>query len=236
MNIIYKKISELIPYVNNPRKNDKAVDAVASSIKNFGFKNPIIIDGNNEIVAGHTRLKAAKKLGITSVPCIIADDLTPSQIKAFRIADNRVSESSEWDMELLKIELDGLEDFTGFDIDDFAEDNPYTKKIQTPIYEPKLKNPPDITELFDDMKTSELIKNIEESDISEAEKNFLILAAQRHNVFKYNLIAEYYAHSSDDMKRLMEESALVIIDYNKAIEYGFTKLNETILELVNDDE
>jgi hypothetical protein len=236
VNIIYKKISELIPYVNNPRKNDKAVDAVASSIKNFGFKNPIIIDGNNEIVAGHTRLKAAKKLGITSVPCIIADDLTPSQIKAFRIADNRVSESSEWDMELLKIELDGLEDFTGFDIDDFAEDNPYTKKIQTPIYEPKLKNPPDITELFDDMKTSELIKNIEESDISEAEKNFLILAAQRHNVFKYNLIAEYYAHSSDDMKRLMEESALVIIDYNKAIEYGFTKLNETILELVNDDE
>jgi hypothetical protein len=236
MNIIYKDVSELIPYVNNPRKNEKAVDGVASSIKNFGFKNPIIIDGNNEIVAGHTRLKAAKKLGITSVPCIIADDLTPSQIKAFRIADNRVSEASEWDMELLKIELDGLEDFTGFDIEDFAEDNPYTKKIQTPIYEPKLKNPPDITELFDDMKTSELIKNIEESDISEAEKNFLILAAQRHNVFKYNLIAEYYAHSSDDIKRLMEESALVIIDYNKAIEYGFTRLNETILELVNDDE
>ncbi len=119
MNIIYKPISELIPYVNNPRKNDKAVDAVASSIKNFGFKNPIIIDGNNEIVAGHTRLKAAKKLGIASVPCIIADDLTPSQIKAFRIADNRVSEQSHWDLDLLAIELDGLNEFTGFDENSF---------------------------------------------------------------------------------------------------------------------
>jgi site-specific DNA-methyltransferase (adenine-specific) len=123
MKIIYKSISELIPYINNPRRNDKAIDAVASSIKNFGFKNPIIIDSKNEIVAGHTRLRAAEKLGMNSLPCVVADDLTDSQIKAFRIADNRVSEASEWDNDLLRIELDGLEEFTGFSEDDIEELN-----------------------------------------------------------------------------------------------------------------
>lgn len=123
MNIIYKDISELIPYVNNPRKNDKAVDGVASSIKNYGFKVPIIIDSKNEIVTGHTRLKAAQKLGMNSIPCIVADDLTESQIKAFRIADNRISEASEWDNDLLRIELDGLEEFTGFSESDIEELN-----------------------------------------------------------------------------------------------------------------
>jgi site-specific DNA-methyltransferase (adenine-specific) len=118
MEIIYKQTSELIPYINNPRKNDKAVDAVASSIKNFGFKVPIIIDSQGEIIAGHTRLKAAKKLDIKEVPCLIADDLTPAQIKAFRIADNKVSESAEWDIDLLKIEIQDLDEFTGFELEE----------------------------------------------------------------------------------------------------------------------
>ena len=105
MKIIEKKTGELIPYINNPRNNDEAVDAVASSIKNFGFKVPIVIDKNNEIVNGHTRLKAAKKLGLQSVPCIIADDLTESQIKAFRLADNKVSEIATWNLDLLDLSL-----------------------------------------------------------------------------------------------------------------------------------
>lgn len=122
MKILNKKTSELIPYINNPRLNDGAVDAVASSIKNFGFKVPIVIDSDNEIVTGHTRLKAAKKLGLEEVPCIVADDLTPEQVKAFRIADNKTSEFAEWDLELLEIELEGLDDiFTGFDIDELGE-------------------------------------------------------------------------------------------------------------------
>jgi hypothetical protein len=121
MNIIYKPISELIPYVNNPRKNDKAVDAVASSIKNYGFRQPIVIDGKNEIIIGHTRLLAAKKLKMNSVPCAIVDDLTPQQIKGLRIADNKVAEYSEWDIDLLKIELDGLDEFTGFDDQDLEQ-------------------------------------------------------------------------------------------------------------------
>ena len=126
MNIEIRNTHDLIPYVNNPRKNDgPAVDKVASSIKQFGFKVPIIIDSQNEIVAGHTRLKAAKKLGLDEVPCIIADDLTPAQIKAFRIADNRVAAESEWDFDLLEIELEGLDGFSvedlGFDVGEIPE-------------------------------------------------------------------------------------------------------------------
>jgi site-specific DNA-methyltransferase (adenine-specific) len=123
MNIVYKKVSELIPYVNNARKNDQAVDAVASSIKNYGFKQPIVIDSQGEVIAGHTRLKASKKLGLKEVPCIIADDLSPSQIKAYRIADNRVGELAEWDMELLKLELLDIDDFTGFEELEFDNEN-----------------------------------------------------------------------------------------------------------------
>lgn len=114
LQIAYRKVAELIPYAKNPRKNDNAVDAVAESIKQFGFKIPIIIDGNDEIIAGHTRLKAAKKLGIVEVPTIMADDLTPEQARAFRLVDNKVGEIAEWDMNLLADELIGL-DFGGFD-------------------------------------------------------------------------------------------------------------------------
>ena len=147
MEIINKKISEIKPYEKNPRKNDKAVDYVANSIKEFGFKVPIVIDKNGIIVAGHTRYKASKKLGLKEVPCIIADDLTEEQIKAFRLADNKVSEQAEWDIDLLNEELDDilnidmeLFDFTESDIDwenvdEISEENyeePEHKKLQCP--------------------------------------------------------------------------------------------------------
>ena len=110
LKIVYKSVDDLIPYINNPRINDHAVDAVASSIKNFGFKVPIIIDSENEIVAGHTRLKAAKKLGMKEVPTIVADDLDDNQIKAFRLADNKVGELAAWDFSALEIELQNIGD------------------------------------------------------------------------------------------------------------------------------
>lgn len=129
INIVYKKIDELKPYKNNPRKNDKAVKAVADSIKEFGFKVPIILDSNMEIIAGHTRLKAAKRLKYKEVPCIIADDLTPDQVRAFRLVDNKVGELAEWDIDLLNIELSEIElDLTPFDfkiektVNDIEED------------------------------------------------------------------------------------------------------------------
>lgn len=117
MEIINKKIEELKMYDKNPRKNDDSVDYVANSIKQFGFKVPLVIDKDGVIVTGHTRYKASKKLGLKEVPCIIADDLTPEQIRAFRIADNKVTEKSSWDLDLLKEEFDDLLDF---DMTDFG--------------------------------------------------------------------------------------------------------------------
>lgn len=130
LKIVYKNIDELTPYENNPRNNDGAVEAVAKSIKEFGFKVPLVIDKDGEIAAGHTRLKAAKELGLEEVPCIIADDLTPEQIKAFRLADNKVAEFAEWDFNLLGLELGEIENISmedfGFDElisgDDFGSD------------------------------------------------------------------------------------------------------------------
>lgn len=116
MEIVKVNINELIPYENNPRINDGAVEFVANSIKEFGFKVPIILDKNNVIVAGHTRYKASLELGLKEVPCIYANDLNDDQIKAFRIADNKVSDYSLWDNKLLLDELEGLDNniFTGF--------------------------------------------------------------------------------------------------------------------------
>ena len=124
MNIKELSISQLHEYDNNPRNNDGAVDAVAASIREFGFKVPVIVDGDNVIVAGHTRVKAARKLGMSAVPCIIADDLTPEQIKAFRLADNKVGELAGWEIEKLGKELSEIDmdmSVFGFDAVEFEE-------------------------------------------------------------------------------------------------------------------
>jgi site-specific DNA-methyltransferase (adenine-specific) len=117
MEIVYKKLNEIKPYEKNPRRNDEAVEFVANSIKEFGFKVPIVIDSNGIIIAGHTRLKAAKKLNLKEVPCIIADDLNEEQIKAFRLADNKVGEIAEWDFDLLN---DELGDILDIDMENFG--------------------------------------------------------------------------------------------------------------------
>lgn len=119
MEIIYKKIEDLIPYENNPRDNEEAVQYVKNSIKEFGFKVPMVIDKDNVIVAGHTRYKASKELGLKEVPCIIADDLNEEQIKAFRLADNKVSDKAEWDFNMLDAELANIDiDMTEFGFED----------------------------------------------------------------------------------------------------------------------
>lgn len=120
-------LGDLVEYENNPRNNDGAVQAVAESIKEFGFKVPIVVDCDGVIVAGHTRYKAAELLGLETVPCIIADDLTPEQVRAFRLADNKTGELAEWDFNALEAELFALsEDFNmddfGFDIEKISAD------------------------------------------------------------------------------------------------------------------
>ena len=136
MNVIDISIDRLKEYENNPRNNDGAVSSVAESIKEFGFKVPIVIDNDNTIIAGHTRLKAAKRLGFEKVPCIIADDLTPEQIKAFRLADNKTAEVAEWDMKKLEAELLSIEfDMTAFGFDEIENETTEVTEDETPDIE-----------------------------------------------------------------------------------------------------
>lgn len=123
---VMMKIEDIYPYENNPRRNAKAVDAVANSINEFGFKNPIIVDKNNVIISGHTRRLAAIQLGLKEVPVIIGDDLTDAQVKAFRLADNRVAELAAWDEDLLKQEMAKAIDI---DLSDFGFDPDVIDKI-----------------------------------------------------------------------------------------------------------
>lgn len=121
--IIMLPVSEVRPYEKNPRKNAGAVKYVKASIEKFGFKQPIIVDSNRVIIAGHTRLEAAKSLGMSEVPCIVADDLTDAQVKALRLADNKVAEFSEWEMNLLGEELGELAEISDIDMSDFGFDD-----------------------------------------------------------------------------------------------------------------
>lgn len=113
-------IDQVKPYEKNPRKNDDAVNATANSIKEFGWQQPIVVDKDNVIIVGHTRLKAAKQLGLTKVPVVIADKLSDEQVKAYRLADNKTGELADWDMSLLS---DELEDISSLDMTDFGFDD-----------------------------------------------------------------------------------------------------------------
>lgn len=193
MQIIDKQIKDLKPYEKNPRKNDEAVKYVAESIKQFGFKVPIIIDKDNIIIAGHTRYKAAKQLKIETVPCIIADDLTEEQIKAFRIADNKVAEFAEWDLDLLNAELENIMDI---DMLDFGFE---TEEAETEVEE-------------DNFDVDEAIESIEEPKTKLGEIYLL---------GKHRLIVGD-STQKEDVLRLMDnqEADLLLTDppYNVAVE------------------
>lgn len=172
MNVIYKKIEEIIPYENNPRNNENAIDKVANSINEFGFKVPLVLDKNNVIITGHTRYLASKKLGLEQVPCIIADDLSKAQIKAYRIADNKVSEFSNWNEDLLKLEFESLIDLnfdlelTGFgDIEIMT----FTEDVEPESFDDKE------FEEYDDISEEENLKahNVIISCFNEEEKEWL---------------------------------------------------------------
>lgn len=161
--VIEKSIDELVPYENNARINDKAVDVVANSIKEFGFKNPCIIDRNNVIVAGHTRVLACKKLGIDKVPCIVADDLTEEQIKAFRIADNSSAQIAEWDIDKLMKELETID----YDMAQYGLAEQMAE-IETIIEKEKAK---ELVE--DEIETDNIPKRTETGDIWKLGNHYL---------------------------------------------------------------
>jgi hypothetical protein len=249
LKITQKQVAELIPYVNNSRKHsDKQVAQIAASIKEFGWTNPILVDGDNGIIAGHGRLMAARKLGITEVPTIELSDLSESQKKAYVIADNNLALNADWDEALLKIELENLKDLS-FDLDILAfddefltnlleenedEENMYTQKVDIPTYEPS-EIKPNVKDLYDDSKAFDLIDKIKASKLPQAEKDFLMLTAGRHVVLNFQLIADYYAHSERPVQQLMEDSALVIVDLDNAIANGWVNLSKKLDDIYDED-
>lgn len=233
MKVVMKNIRDLKPYKKNAKKHPKEqVDRIAESIREFGFTQPVLVDKDNCVVAGHGRILGAKKAGLKQVPTVCLEDLTPEQIKAYRLADNKLNESG-WDDALLSqslAEIDNIDmSLFGFDLGEKMEqeDQKYTMKTAIPQYEPK-GDKPDITELVNTAKTNELLDKIKHSNVSEKEKKFLRLAAFRHLCFDYSKIAEYYCHATPEMQELMEDNVLVIIDFEDAIAKGYVQLSEQV--------
>tara|TARA_Y100000310_G_scaffold332892_1_gene409360 strand:- start:5690 stop:6445 length:756 start_codon:yes stop_codon:yes gene_type:complete len=240
MNISEVPIDSVIPYENNPRHNKNAVEKIAKSLQEYGWQQPIVVDKEMVVIVGHTRLLAAKSLGMKMVPVHVAE-LSEAKSKAYRIADNRVGEEALWDLDALSSELKELSDMgEGFDALGFSEEelneilnevdalsDAYTKKVKAPTYAPS-ETEAKIEELYDPSRFFELIKDIENAKLDEGVKKFLIFAAHRHNVFNYSKIADFYARAEPKIQRLMENSALVIIDFNKALELGYVRLTDEI--------
>ena len=235
------KITELKPYEKNARTHSAdQIKQIAESIKEFGFISPVLIDEQNNVIAGHGRIMAAKKLGMESVPCLYVEGLTEEQKRAYILADNRLTELGGWNMDLVDLELSSLNELgfdtslTGFEIDleDVTDipDDKYTTNINIPQYEPS-GDGAYLGDCVDTEKYKALLDEIEQSKIPDSEKDFLRLAAARHIAFNYKNIAEYYATADAEMQKLMEKSALVIIDYDDAIRDGYAKLSGYLDEI-----
>ena len=250
LKIVYKKTEDLIPYARNSRTHDESqVAQIAASIKEFGWTNPILLDGENGIIAGHGRVLAAQKLSESKVPTIELAHMTDTQKKAYIIADNQLALNAGWDKEILGLEIEELKE-EGFNIDligfdskflvdiydesSYDEDDKYTQKTDIPLYEPSdIK--PSLKFLYDKTKLTHLIGRIKDSKLPKEEKDFLLLAAGRHIVLNFEFIADYYAHSDKEMQELMEESALVIVDINKAITNGWVNLSKELSDIYTAD-
>jgi hypothetical protein len=237
--IEYKNIGDLTFNPINPRKiNETKINQLKKSLVEFPEMlklRPIVVDSNYVVLGGNMRLKACMDLGIELIPVVKAEDLTENQKKEFIIKDNVSFGEWDWDIIESDFDIDLVQDW-GLDvpIDEETEEEKYTRKIKAPTYEP-MNQKPKIEQLVDTSRMMELINKIENSDISDEEKQFLILASYRHIVFDYSKIADFYAHSNQQMQELMESSALVIIDYNKAIEEGYVRLSQTLSELYSED-
>lgn len=231
---------------DNPRMNDKAAKKLAEIIKDHGIKSPIVCwDKNRTIYKGNTTYKACKILGMKKVPVVFHSFPSETAAKAYGIADNKAGEYSEWDEDILTnmmgSELKDSDYNLGFSSQELNllnssgdEDELYTAKVETPVYEITGKKPK-ITDLYDDTKARKLIKAVKNSDLPKEVQTFLIKAAYRHIVFDYGQIAEYYAHADEILQDLMEDSALIIVDYDKAIELGHVKLSKDLGRVADAD-
>lgn len=233
-------IAELVAHPRNPNHHpDKQVALLAKIIRHQGWRAPIVVSKRSGfIITGHGRLEAAKLLGVQVVPVNFQEFKTEADEWAHLIADNRIAElaeinSSELSGLLKELESAGEDlELSGFDRVTEEDGGKYTAKIDAPIYEPKNKKP-----LFQEMvckkRFNEIVESIKmeklESEISE----FLIVAASRHILFRYDMIAEFYCHADKKTQQLMEESALVIIDSEKAMRLGYAKLKVELSDIVD---
>ena len=250
-------IKDLVPDANNRRKHTpRNVGMIVDALHKVGAGRSIVIDENNEVLAGNATVAAAGEAGITKVKVVEADGeevvavrrvgLTDEQKRDLAMYDNRAAELAEWDVEKLTEDISDNLNLSSFfyegELNDLLQEakeegispNEYSSKVDSPIYKPS-RDKPLVSELYDTKKYEELKAAIIDSELSKRDKDFLIAAAQRHVVFDYSKIADFYAHSDKSVQELMEDSALVIIDFNKAIEKGFVKLYEDFKELANND-
>jgi ParB-like chromosome segregation protein Spo0J len=249
-----RSVKTLVPYARNSRTHsDEQIAQIAASIKEWGWTTPVLVDEDGGIIAGHGRVLAAQRLGFDEVPCMVAAGWTEAQKRAYVIADNKLALNAGWDMEALKVELQDLDaakfdlTLTGFELgelaDIFAGVDPnaaepeqalsenYSRKIEAPIYE-ITGDKPAVSQLIDRSKTDKLQAEIADADLPDDVRAFLHFAAERHTVFNFRNIAEFYAHSDAKTQDLMERSALVIIDFERAIEEGFVNLAQGMMEQV----
>ena len=238
------KIDSLTMDPENARKHsERNITAIAGSLTAFGQRRPLVV-WDNIVIAGNGTLEAAKSIGWSEVEITrCPPDWTADQARAYALADNRTSELAEWDSEILAEQLIEL-DAVGFDVSDWGfdaltpptdpgeADNPYTTTVNIPQYE-IVGEQPALKDLYDEERTRELISEIEASDAPKDVKDFLKKAAHRHTVFNYQKIAEFYPHASAETQRLMERSALVIIDIEDAIREGYVKFAATIEDIKN---
>jgi len=245
------EIEKLIPYARNSRTHsDEQVAQIAGSIREFGFTNPVLVDKDGTIVAGHGRVMAARKLGMASVPCLRLGHLTEGQVRAYVIADNKLALNAGWNEQMLAAELEALKregfdvNLTGFNASEVADilsetdgclSEKYTHKVDAPTYTPKGQKPK-IEELVSSEAAKKLIEEIDQSNLPSDVASFLKTAASRHLVFNYEKIAEFYCHADKKTQKLMEDSALVIIDINRALLLGYAKLNEEIVSALEAEE
>jgi len=243
-----RPITDFTPDPANTRHHDdRSYEVIGNSIKMFRQRKPIVAQRKNGqliVRAGNGTLEACKRIGMDVIAAVIIDEDSTSAT-AYAVSDNKTAEISTWDESILRKTISGLLDegvciedfgFTAEDINIYSDGQSsdkdrveYTKKIEIPIYQPKGEKP-EINELTDSSKTDFLVAQINSSNLPEDIKTFLVFAAQRHRVFKYDKIAEYYCHAGAETQQLFENSALVIIDFDKAIENGFVKLTEYIAD------
>lgn len=243
-----RRVADLVPADYNPRKiSPKAMEGLKKSLAEFGAVQPIVVnERTGHIVGGHQRVKALAALGQVETTVIVVD-LSLTREKALNVALNNPHISGEFDDGLgdLLDEINGEmpELFADLRLDELlapaeaepekkGTDGTYTRKIQIPIYEPKGAKPA-VADLFDTAKTSQLVQRINESSAPDEVKRFLRLAAERHTIFHFGRIAEYYCHADADVQDLFEQSALVIIDYQKAVENGFVAFTEAMFKIAD---